>query len=59
MIDGVLNAEGDAVAMHRELVKAAEVAGDPVGEDLIVEILADEEAHRSEFRGFAEEYRSE
>jgi bacterioferritin len=59
VIDGVLDAEGDAVSTYRELVEAAETAGDPVTEDLAVEILADEEAHRSEFRGFAKEYRPE
>jgi len=59
VIDGVLDAESDAVDTYRELVDAAEAADDPVTEDLAVGILADEEAHRSEFRGFAKEYRSE
>ncbi|MEZ3118012.1 ferritin-like domain-containing protein [Halobaculum sp. MBLA0147] len=59
VIDGVLDAEEDAIATYRELVDAADAANDPVTEDLAVEILGDEEAHRTEFRGFAKEYRSE
>ncbi len=34
----------------------AREADDPVTEDLAVEILGDEEAHRTEFRGFEKEY---
>jgi bacterioferritin len=56
VIRGVLEAEEDAIATYRELVDAAEDAGDPVTEDLAVTILADEEAHRTEFRGFEKEY---
>jgi len=56
VIRGVLEAEEDAIATNRELVDAAEDAGDPVTEDLAVTILADEEAHRTEFRGFEKEY---
>jgi len=59
VIEGVLDAENDAIDTYRELVDAAEDAGDPVTEDLAVEILADEEAHRTEFRGFRKEYRSD
>ena len=56
VINGVLDAEEDAVSMYRELVNAARDADDPVTEDLAVTILADEEAHRTEFRGFRKEY---
>ncbi|SEO55317.1 bacterioferritin [Halogranum amylolyticum] len=56
VIDGVLDAEEDAIETYRSLVDAAEEAGDPVTEDLAVTILADEEAHRTEFRGFKKEY---
>jgi len=56
VIEGVLDAEEDAIATYRELVEAAEAAGDPVTEDLAVTVLADEEAHRTEFRGFKKEY---
>jgi bacterioferritin len=59
VIDGVLEAEEDAIATYRELIEAAEAASDPVTEDLAVTILSDEEAHRTEFRGFKKEYRSD
>jgi bacterioferritin len=59
VIRGVLDAEEDAIETYRSLVEAAEEAGDPVTEDLAVTILADEEAHRTEFRGFEKEYRSD
>jgi bacterioferritin len=56
VINGVLDAEEAAIATYRDLVSAAEEANDPVTEDLAVELLADEEAHRTEFRGFQKEY---
>jgi bacterioferritin len=56
VINGVLDAERDAIATYRDLVDAAREANDPVTEDLAVTILADEEAHRTEFRGFQKEY---
>jgi bacterioferritin len=59
VIRGVLDAEEDAIETYRALVAAAEEADDPVTEDLAVTILADEEAHRTEFRGFEKEYRSD
>ena len=59
VIEGVLEAEEDAIATYRDLIGAAEAASDPVTEDLAVTILSDEEAHRTEFRGFRKEYRSD
>ena len=59
VIEGVLEAEEDAIATYRELIEAAEAANDPVTEDLAVTVLSDEEAHRTEFRGFRKEYRSD
>lgn len=56
VIEGVLDAEEDAVEMYRDIIDAARTADDPVTEDLAVTILADEEAHRTEFRGFRKEY---
>jgi bacterioferritin len=56
VIRGVLDAEEDAISTYRELVDLAREADDPVTEDLAVEILADEEAHRTEFQGFEKEY---
>jgi len=59
VIRGVLDAEEDAISTYRDLIDAAEDADDPVTEDLAVTILADEEAHRTEFRGFEKEYAQE
>ncbi|WP_224270410.1 ferritin-like domain-containing protein [Haloprofundus salinisoli] len=59
VIDGVLDAEEDAIETYRTLIKQAEEAGDPVTEDIGVTILADEEAHRTEFRGFKKEYKGD
>jgi len=56
VIEGVLEAEEDAIATYRDLIEAAEEANDPVTEDLAVTILTDEEAHRSKFLGFQKEY---
>ncbi|ELZ00245.1 MULTISPECIES: ferritin-like domain-containing protein [Halobacteriales] len=59
VIDGVLDAEEDAIQMYRDLITAATDADDPVTEDLAVTILSDEEAHRTEFRGFRREYKQD
>ncbi|MFC6717759.1 ferritin-like domain-containing protein [Natrialbaceae archaeon GCM10025810] len=56
VIEGVLEAEEGAIETYRSLVEAAEEANDPVTEDVAVTILADEEAHRTEFRGFQKEF---
>lgn len=59
VIRGVLDAEEDAIDTYRALVDAARDADDPVTEDLAVTVLADEEAHRTEFRGFEKEYQDD
>ena len=59
VIDGVLDAEEGAIETYRALIDAATDANDPVTEDLAVTLLADEEAHRTEFRGFRKEYRND
>ncbi len=59
VIDGVLAAEEDAIETYRSLISAAREADDPVTEDLAITLLADEEAHRTEFRGFRKEYRQD
>lgn len=56
MIDGVIEAEADAIATYRNLISAAREADDPVTEDIAIQLLGDEEAHRAEFRGFRKEY---
>ncbi|MFB6104963.1 MAG: ferritin-like domain-containing protein [Halobacteriaceae archaeon] len=57
VIEGVLDAEEDAIATYKELIDAARAADDPVTEDLATQLLADEESHRTEFRAFRKEYR--
>ena len=59
VIRGVLDAERDAIETYRELINTAREEDDPVTEDLAVTILADEEAHRTEFEGFEKEYRND
>ncbi|WP_254524755.1 ferritin-like domain-containing protein [Natrinema caseinilyticum] len=59
VIEGVLEAEDDAIETYRSLVEAAADANDPVTEDVAVTILADEEAHHTEFRGFQKEFPSD
>ena len=59
VIEGVIEAEEDAIETYRTLIDEATEADDPVTEDLAVTILADEEAHRTEFRGFETEYRED
>ena len=59
VIEGVLDAEEGAIGTYRDLIDAAEEANDPVTEDLAVTLLSDEEAHRTEFRGFQKEYPTE
>jgi bacterioferritin len=58
VIEGVLDAENDAIETYRALIDAARGADDPVTEDIAVTILTDEEAHRTEFRGFRKEYQT-
>lgn len=56
VINGVIEAEEDAIETYRELIAAADEVNDPVTEDLAVQLLGDEEAHRTEFQGFKKEY---
>ena len=56
VIDGVLEAEEEAMELYRSLIEAAGEANDPVTEDVAVTILTDEEAHRTEFRGFQKDF---
>ncbi|MFC4357003.1 ferritin-like domain-containing protein [Halobium salinum] len=59
VIEGVLDAEEDAIQTYRDLIEKAEENNDPVTEDLAVTLLADEEAHRTEFRGFRKEFKKD
>ena len=55
----MLDAEEAAISTYHDLIDAAREADDPVTEGLAVDVLADEEAHRSEFKGFQKEYRND
>ncbi|GAA0462755.1 rubrerythrin [Halococcus dombrowskii] len=57
VIDGVIEYEEAAIDTYRSLLEAAREADDPVTEDLAIDILSDEESHRSEFRSFRKGYR--
>lgn len=56
VIEGVIEAESDAIETYEELVEAAAEADDYVTEDLAVELLAEEQAHKAEFLSFKREY---
>ena len=58
VIEGVVEAEEGAITTYRSLIHAARDEDDPVTEDLAVTILADEEAHRTDFVGFRKEFQS-
>jgi bacterioferritin len=56
VIEGVIEAEKDAIETYEELVRAAQEEEDFVTEDLAVELLADEQAHLAEFLSYRREY---
>ncbi|MFW6017946.1 MAG: ferritin-like domain-containing protein [Halapricum sp.] len=49
VVDGVIEAEGEAIETYEALIDAAEEAGDPVTAGLATELLADEQAHKAAF----------
>jgi len=50
VVDGVIEAERDAIDTYRELIQAAQEANDYATEDLAVGLLRDEEEHLQEFK---------
>ena len=56
IVEGVLQAEESAIENYRHLIGVAE-GDDPVTADLATTLLADEEAHRTLFKGFLDAYR--
>jgi len=52
VVEGVIDAEEDAIETYEALIEAAVDADDPVTEDLAVELLADEQAHLAEFLSY-------
>jgi bacterioferritin len=57
VIRGVIDAENAAIDHYNALIRLSE-GKDYVTQDLCITLLADEEAHRREFRGFLLEYTS-
>ena len=55
VIKGVIAAEEDAIKGYNKLVKLCD-GKDYVTQDLCITLLADEEEHRQQFRGFLREY---
>ena len=55
IIKGVIEAEQGAVDHYMKIIRACEGV-DPVTQDMVNKILADEEGHLREFEGFLKEY---
>lgn len=56
IVRGVLAAEETAIEHYKRIIQLAG-ADDPVTTDLATRLLADEEGHRTLFKGFLDEYR--
>jgi bacterioferritin len=58
VIKGVIEAERGAIEHYSKIIEfASEV--DPVTEDMVITIMADEQGHMREFEGFLREYEAE
>lgn len=57
VVDGVIEAENDAISHYRHLIDVTD-GSDFVTQDLAIEILADEEQHRTQFEGFRAGFRA-
>lgn len=57
VIEGVLEAEEGAIAQYNKIIKLCEGV-DYVTQDLVISLLAQEESHKIEFRGFLKEYKN-
>lgn len=58
VVQGVLDAENEAIAYYRQIIKASE-GKDHVTQDLAVKLQADEEEHRCLFEGFLKSLKKE
>ena len=54
-IHGVIEAENAAIEQYNKIIRLCDGV-DYVTQDLCIRLLADEETHRREFRGFLKEY---
>lgn len=55
VIHGVIEAEDGAIDQYNKIIRLCDGV-DYVTQDLCIRLLADEEAHRRQFRGFLKEY---
>lgn len=58
VIKGVIEAENGAIDHYNQIIEATEGI-DPVTNDMVIAILADEEGHRRLFEGYLREYEAE
>jgi bacterioferritin len=58
VIRGVIEAENGAIDHYNQIIEMTDGI-DPVTNDMVIEILADEEGHRRLFEGFLREYDAE
>lgn len=56
VIEGVIDAERGAIEQYNKIIKLCEGV-DYVTQDMIIGLLAQEESHLREFRGFLKEYK--
>jgi bacterioferritin len=56
VIEGLLKAEEGAIAQYNKIIKLREGV-DYVTRDLVIGLLAQQESHKIEFRGFLKEYK--
>ena len=56
VIEGVIEAETGAIAQYNKIIKLCDGV-DYVTQDLVIRLLAQEESHKIEFRGFLKEYK--
>ncbi len=58
VIHGVIEAENSAIDQYNKIIRLCDGI-DYVTQDLCIKLLADEEKHRREFRGFLKEYEND
>jgi bacterioferritin len=58
VIDGVIAAETGAIEHYTRIVEVTDGV-DPVTQDLVIDVLRDEQAHRRLFEGFLREFREQ
>lgn len=57
VIEGVIEAEQDAIDTYEELIEAADEADDYVTEDLAVELLEEEQRHKAQFLSYKKQFK--